>query len=537
MLDHTPDAQNRVKCLEAMLSTVNECFKIVDREGRLIDMNATGLHLIEAESLDDVRGVSVLELIDAEYHDLFLEGLRNALSGERVTQEFQITGLLGTKRWMQQIAVALPSPDDSPPEYVGAFTRDVSETRHALEALREARDRAESANRSKSQFLANMSHEIRTPMNAILGHIELLAPDGPGLTPTQQTESFDTIQRSATHLLSLIDDVLDVSKIDAGSLSVESVPTMVTETIASAVELLRPAAAAKSLTLSLSMSPDVPACVLTDPTRFKQALINLLGNAIKFTNEGGVEILVSFDGDSSQLGVAVRDSGIGMDADQLKRIRRFEAFAQADASTSRSFGGTGLGLKISSEIARLLGGSIVVDSQPGVGSTFTLRLAARPVSAWAPGPRVDHSETRDSAPSAPAGTPRLDGVHVLVVEDGVDNRKLLEFQLKGAGAGVSFASGGRTGVDLAMSLAGSTGPVLVLMDMQLPGMDGYEAASLLRARGSTLPVIAITAHAMAGDRERCLAAGCSDYLPKPIARDALLRACAHWARSGTRLAA
>lgn len=396
-----------------------------------------------------------------------------------------------------------------------------------------AREEAEFANRTKSAFLANMSHEIRTPMTAILGYTDLLL-DEFGAAGTAG-EWLRTIKINGEHLLTIINDILDISKIEAGKMTVESIAHEIRRLVGEVDALLRGRARDKGLSLRFEIQPDVPRVVLTDPTRLKQILINLVGNALKFTESGSVRVEVRrADAQASLLEIAVVDSGIGMTSDQMERL--FNPFTQADSSTTRRFGGTGLGLTIARLLARLMGGDLTVSSRAGVGSTFRLTIDAPAVVDEAAATVTadgDHaaSTLRHDAPSqspqpTPSGHPTL-RCRLMLAEDGVDNQRLISFILRKAGADVTIVENGQLAVETVLAAAKDdpSGPAafdVVLMDMQMPVCDGYEATRRLRAHGFDRPIIALTANAMSGDRQKCLDAGCTDYAAKPIDRGALL---------------
>ena len=370
------------------------------------------------------------------------------------------------------------------------------------------------ANRAKSEFLAHMSHELRTPMGAILGFSELLKADGLDSQTTHEYHS--NIHSNAQHLLSLLNDLLDLSKIEAGQMTVESLAFHPQGLAQQVTTLLSARAAERGIELELELVGELPNRVVSDPTRFRQILINLVGNAIKFTESGSVQVLLRHDEDEDEpvLSVQVRDTGIGIPEDKIETI--FEAFAQADSSTTRRFGGTGLGLAISRHLAELLGGSLEVSSEVGQGSCFTLKLRA-------PVDRRNLDEGSESGPE-PVEELRFGGC-VLIVDDVPLNRKLLTIQLSRLGLEVEEAENGRQANDRIYAKAEEGRPFdLVLMDMQMPVLDGYGAVAELRARSYSGSVLALTAHAMAGDRERCLEAGCDGYLTKPVERRALHQA-------------
>lgn len=409
-----------------------------------------------------------------------------------------------------------------------AFLLQLSETTsrviadaQAAEALRSARERADVANRAKSEFLANMSHEIRTPMSAILGFSEVLVENA---ADPESVEAARTIHRNGEHLLCLINDILDLSKIEAGRLEVQCSECSAAQIVGDVVSLMSVRAQAKNLRLEVQYAGPIPATIKTDPIRLRQILINLVGNAIKFTEVGSVCLRTRLLREANQpprLGLDVIDTGIGMTSEQIARL--FRPFTQADASTTRHYGGTGLGLTISRRLAEMLGGDIRVTSEPGQGSTFHLSIATGPldgVPMWHD-PNAAVRPSRSPAASAGAADVELRG-RILLAEDGPDNQRLIAFLLKKAGAEVTLAENGQAAVQQALDARAEGRPFgVILMDMQMPVMDGFEATRRLREAGYPSPIIALTAHAMAGDREKCLDCGCDDYATKPIDRPRL----------------
>ena len=391
-------------------------------------------------------------------------------------------------------------------------------------ALQDATHEAETANRTKSEFLANMSHEIRTPMSVIMGYADLLLR--PGQSDSERQEAISVIRRNSEHLLTIINDILDLSKIEAGRMTVEKIECSPTQLLAEVASLMQVRAVEKRIDLRVACPNPLPRTINSDPTRLRQILVNLVGNAIKFTNQGEVrvEAVVSEDrGTHKRLRFVVSDTGIGMTPDQMGRL--FQPFVQADASTTRRFGGSGLGLDISRRLAKLLGGDIRVDSEPGRGSTFTVEIDPGPLEGtelvrWQGGAHIVKP-----VPGAPqnAPLPNLSGC-VLLAEDGSDNQRLISLFLSEAGMDVTVASNGRQAVDAVQADPDRFN--VILMDMQMPVMDGYTATSTLRRAGYTRPIIALTAHAMSEDRARCLGAGCTDYLSKPVTEENLLRTIA-----------
>jgi|GEM_PF-2677703 len=403
--------------------------------------------------------------------------------------------------------------------------------REAELQLETARREAVVANRAKSEFLANMSHEIRTPLTAIMGYADIILEDGDlENAPPQRVDAAQTIQRNSTHLLELVNDILDLSKIEAGELQTECIACSPCDMLADVLSLMRVRAQKADLKLSVDYRGPLPETIQTDPTRLRQILINLVGNAIKFTKQGSVDISVRLVDDGAvhpQLCFDIADTGIGMSDDQMQSI--FDPFTQADTSTTRKYGGTGLGLAISRQMARLLGGDIVCRSELGKGSTFRVTVATGALDGVKMvdprGEAIAHGETTDETSAAPAlSTSKKDlDCRILLVEDGPDNQRLISFILEKSGAQVTVADNGKIGVDSVVQATNTGDPFdIVLMDMQMPVMDGYEATRELRRQGFEVPIIALTAHAMADDREKCLDAGCNDYATKPINRASLI---------------
>jgi light-regulated signal transduction histidine kinase (bacteriophytochrome)/CheY-like chemotaxis protein len=410
-------------------------------------------------------------------------------------------------------------------------------------AHRLANIRARRAAEAKAEFLANMSHEIRTPMTAILGFVDILEHDVDLVNdPERVADALRTVRKNGRHLLTIINDVLDMSKLEAGKLAIEQVRFDPASVVEEVLSLMRVQAQGKGLRLDVTYAGPIPAVVTSDPTRLRQILLNLVGNALKFTERGAVTLRVAFGlvGERRMLEVSVTDKGIGLTPEQRESLLAFDAFTQADASTTRRFGGTGLGLRISNTLAKLLGGGISITSTYGEGSTFTVMVDPGDLEGVALVTDADRGVTRVDAvakgPAAPhvaAVAPSLAGLRILLAEDGEDNQRLISFHLKKAGATVTLASNGLQALERVVEAAAAgTAFDLVLMDMQMPELDGYTATQRLRARGFAAPVIALTAHAMAEDRQKCLAAGCDDYESKPIDKGTLLAKCAAWRATG-----
>ncbi len=395
--------------------------------------------------------------------------------------------------------------------------RDITERKRMSHDLAQATLDAQAASRSKSEFLANMSHEIRTPMGAILGFADMLLTKSP--EECAKIGCVQIIRRNTLHLLELINEVLDISKVEAGQMQVERVSCDLPALLTQVISLLRPRAKEKGLDFGVTFQGPIPRMIQTDPLRLKQILVNLIGNAIKFTEAGRIDLKISDLGAGTPnivLRVEVIDTGIGMTPEQMTRL--FMPFTQGDGSITRKFGGTGLGLTISRQFARLLGGDVTASGQAGMGSAFTVTVDGGPSA----GVELLEGLTETTLPTTDDRKKpdkiRLRG-RILLVEDGADNQRLLAMQLGDAGGSVTVAGDGQVAVDLTTTLAFD----VILMDMQMPVMDGYAATQELRGKGLKTPIIALTAYAMAQDRDKCMAIGCTDYLSKPTDEQTLLK--------------
>jgi two-component system, sensor histidine kinase and response regulator len=442
-----------------------------------------------------------------------------------------------TKKW--QLARQVHTHLETLEDVVIARTAEIERAHRELLAVNEelaaAKNAAEAANRAKSEFLANMSHELRTPMAAILGFGDVLMEY---IDQPEALNAAKTIRRNGNHLLNIINDILDLSKIEAGKLDVERVRCSPCGIVTEVASLMRVRAESQGLPLEVEFQEAIPEWIHTDPTRLRQILVNLVGNAIKFTESGVVKLstrLLDASSPEPRLEIAVIDTGIGMTQDQVACL--FQPFVQADLSTTRKFGGTGLGLTISLRMAQLLGGTILVECLPNRGCTFRLTVATGSLE----GVRLLNSPAEAvldaDAPSSPDERGRL-ACRVLLAEDGIDNQRLITFILRKAGADVTIADNGRLALEQVKTADAQNRPFdVILMDMQMPEIDGYEATNRLRQAGYDRPIIALTAHAMKGDREQCLMAGCDDYAAKPINSSELVRLVAKHTREGSTVSA
>ena len=447
----------------------------------------------------------------------FLEGMAAAYDpagAGRYECEYR-TLPTGGERWFRAVGqVFFEGEGESrrPVRFIGGLKDATADIGREAD-LQNARRAAEAANLAKGQFLANMSHEIRTPMTAILGYADVLAAR---LDDGDDLQAVETIRRNGRFLVDILNDILDLSKIDSGKLEVRRERFDPARVLADVRSLMEVRSREKGLSFDLAADGPLPASVEGDPQRLRQILVNLVGNAVKFTQAGGVRVVARVDADASTLAVDVTDTGVGIGADVLGRL--FRPFAQGDASVIRQHGGSGLGLEISRRLARMLGGDVTVTSEPGVGSTFRVVVATGDLAG------VEMLDADFAALSANARVPggpavRLDGRRVLVVDDRSEVRAVVRQLFEDAGATVLDARNGREAAD---RVAADAAIDAVVMDMQMPVMDGYAAARAMRARGVAVPIIALTAHAMAGDEQRCLQAGCDAYATKPVEGPSLL---------------
>jgi PAS domain S-box-containing protein len=486
----------------------------------IMTTNPSGIITDVNKQMEALTGCTRDELIGAPFKGYFTDperadaAIKLVLSEKKVTDyELTACALDGTKTVVSYNATTFYDRGRTL-QGVFAAARDVTEGKRVEEELKQAKAAAESASRTKSDFLASMSHEIRTPMNAIIGIADLLAK-----TPLthEQDKYVQIFRRAGDNLLDLINDILDLSKVEASQLELEQTGFSLNDVLEKVTEMVAARATEKGLILECEIAPNVPVDLIGDPTRLQQVLLNLLGNAVKFTEFGGVSLRVRRDGDSSvptALRFTISDSGIGIPNEKLDQV--FERFSQADSSTTRKFGGSGLGLTISKRLVELMGGRIWVESRLGEGSVFSFAV---PFEIWAEAAR------RAAVPSGGDPELPLPALRILLVEDSADNCVITVAYLADTPYQVEIAETGT----IACEMFATRHYDLVLMDRQMPIMDGLAATRAMRAWEHAngrlpTPIIALTASALKGDREKCLAAGCTAFLTKPIKQEVLLQA-------------
>ncbi|GAB1394951.1 hypothetical protein MASR1M60_31150 [Rhodocyclaceae bacterium] len=513
------ESENR---LRTIIANEPECIKIIDAEGRLLEMNPAGLAMIEADAIEQVAGLPVLDVIAPEYRKTYAEIHQRIIAGESVKAEYEVLGLKGGRRLLETHAV--PMRDNGAVVHL-AVTRDISERRAYENALKQAKAEAEAANLAKSAFLATMSHEIRTPMNGILGMAQLLLL--PDLPEHERIEYARTVHNSGQTLLRLLNDILDLSKVEAGKLELSLAAFSPHQIADETVALFAEHAHAKGLVIEAAWRGAEGQRYLGDAVRLRQMVANLISNAIKFTAQGYVHLEVAEierDGSRALLEFVVSDSGIGIPADRIGLL--FKPFSQIDSSSTRQHGGTGLGLSIISSLTRLMSGTVGVESTVGQGSRFWFRVRADLVQS---GEETRQAERLPYAQQASVPVAPTRG-QVLIVEDNQTNGMVAAALLRRLGVQSQHLENGQQAVD---AILGGMQPDLILMDVHMPVLDGIKATQAIRQWESDtwrerMPIVALTASAFAEDQQRCLAVGMNDFLTKPLDIEALSRVLAKW---------
>ncbi|OPY12698.1 MAG: Autoinducer 2 sensor kinase/phosphatase LuxQ [Syntrophus sp. PtaB.Bin001] len=535
-----------------LLEQSNEGILTVDRRANITFVNTTMARMV-GYAPEEIKGISFFEIMDAEHANLVRDKISRRVKGLSERYELELIRKDGAVVFVMISASPVYTGNG---DFAGSFcvVTDITESKEAFESMLNARKeaevanqrlrrsieqsrqlaiKAESANRAKSEFLANMSHEIRTPMNGILGFLELLQKEE-GLTDRQH-QYVSTALASGETLLQLVNDILDFSKIEAGKMEIAVTPLDLADLVKEVMEFFKSQAQLKGIELSCHMESEIPSSLHGDPVRLRQVLVNLLGNAVKFTEKGKITLSVSLEEEAERtalLRFEVQDTGVGIAPDAISRI--FNAFAQEDGSTTRQYGGTGLGLAIVSQLVPMMGGKIEVESTQGRGSTF--RFTAR----------LEKPDTREATVPHPSPLPTPPAVmeerekmkpfasfRILLVEDNPVNQTLSAAMLEYFGCSADVADDGLE----ALEKVAANQYDLILMDCQMPRMDGYEATAAIRKQEAEYgtggkfrhtPIIALTAHALEGDREICLTAGMDDYLSKPFKADELRSVLSRW---------
>ncbi len=515
-LDPSQAVPDRVR---SALDTMAEGLIVLDKKSQIVLANQAFSSLVKISS-PALMGYEVSRL---PWHKMEQEGVlaiaypwQAALETGKaqMNQMIRLELDTGTRTFMTNCSPVLA--DNGKAGGVLVSFDDVTVLEEKEVELRRSKEEAEAASRAKSDFLANMSHEIRTPMNAILGFTEALRR-GYGKDEKNNAHYLNTILGNGEHLLNLINDILDLSKVEAGHVDVESIPCVPHQIIKEVIQTLMVKADEKALQLSYQPEGEIPAQLLSDPARFRQIVTNLIGNAIKFTETGSVTVKTRMSQDARRLILEVVDTGIGMTEEQAATV--FDPFVQADNSITRRFGGTGLGLAISKKFAAAMQGDLYARSIPGAGSQFFLELdivSEGPISLISAEQILATSTEHQKSDSQSWHFP---DARVLVVDDGAENRELVQLVLSEQGLRIDEACNGEEALVAVTACAYD----IVLMDVQMPVMDGFTAVGLMRDRGFSMPVIAMTAHAMKGVEQECLAAGYSGYMSKPINIDKLLQ--------------
>jgi PAS domain S-box-containing protein len=499
--------------VRSALDTMAEGLLVIDARQNIVLANSAFAEIIGRDP-DDLMGFQVGDFpwvnIDAEAFDNDLAPWTLALKkGEQQINSRLRLELVQGRSWTFMVNSSPVLADSGKAGGVLISFDDVTELEEKEIELQKSKEEADAANQSKSDFLANMSHEIRTPMNAILGFTDALRR-GFDKNSSESQKYLNTIYSSGSHLLDLINDILDLSKVEAGHIEIEELSFMPHQLVHEVVKIMTVRAAEKGIFVEYKPEGPLPEQIESDPGKIRQILTNLIGNAIKFTESGGVTVVTWYSSEDSQLSFAIHDTGIGMTEGQAATV--FESFVQADNSITRRFGGTGLGLAISKRYSEALGGDILVSSVPDQGSVFTCTIKA-PITAGSALLEPEQLLLDDQVAAQDlANAWAFPQARILAVDDGEENLELLTLVLRELELDVDSAMNGKMAVELVEQQQYD----LILMDVSMPVMDGYEAVGLMREQGLKIPIIALTAHAMKGAEEQCLAAGYSGYMTKPI---------------------
>jgi PAS domain S-box-containing protein len=531
----TMEAIRQKDLVSVTLSSIGDAVIVTDADGRVTFMNGVAEQMTgwPAEEAQCKPLPLVFRIINEENRAQVESPV------DKVLRLGTIVGLANHTLLLRRDGKEVPIDDSGAPIYaadgsirgVVLVFRDITERKDDEQQLAKAKDQAEMASRAKSDFLANMSHEIRTPLTAIMGFTDLLLD--PAATEEERQRYSATIQRNGKHLTQLIDDILDLSKVEAAKLTTEQIRCHLSAIMADIASILGAQAREKGITLTVVAEGDVPETVLTDPVRLRQILLNIVGNSVKFTSKGGVDVsirrLETGDSPHGKIEFAVKDTGKGIAPEAQSHL--FQAFSQEDMSTSRKYGGTGLGLVLSRRLAEALGGDVLLaKSEPGVGSTFTITISSSVMEGTYQARSHEPLENAE-APWKAVDKTRLRGMRVLVVDDAPDNQILISQVLRANGAEVVLAENGKEAIDRSLESTCD----LVLMDLQMPICDGFKATAELRRLKFRGPIIALSAAAMNDDRDRALKAGCNDHISKPIKVRMLVQKVAEYVEAARKI--
>ena len=517
----TKELQWRETQLQQITNALPESICHLDMEQKFLFVNQSFCQLLNMHK-NDIVGKNFKDVLGLKYQLLLKNGIDQALKGEIVNFETKFNN-----RGIESNYNITMVPDNIEGLITGfvIVAHNIKKYKEIESELKKAKEQAEVANETKSAFLANMSHEIRTPLGAVLGFSELIINDEIS-TPTQRKTIVESIKRNGQLLSNVINDILDLSKVEAGKLEIEKVSVLFSDVISDIESLLSLKAKEKGIQLSVLTEDNLPIALRTDPLRLRQILLNVIGNAIKFTEAGKVEVKIrligSPDQDDCKIAFVIEDTGPGLTKEQAKKL--FAPFSQADVSTTRKFGGSGLGLILSKKLAMALGGNVILErTEPNKGSTFVITIdPGLTVKAQSQKLEVESSSTTPL--NRKVEQFNFQGIRVLLVEDSLDNQFIISHFLKSTGISLKVANNGLEGLNLALAEHFD----LVLLDLQMPVMGGLEAMTKLTEMNYQTPVIALTAHAMKEDRKQCLSVGFKDHISKPVNRHALLRSIYFW---------